>query len=170
MNAISPISLNDLEGVPPLPLEIDDDYLTTTTSTPQPSGRISYMTGFVAVSRIFEILGQCQIRQRTWTNNPDAGPGRTELSRWVDDNQVKMRDILHDLPKALRAESSSREQGGFERADESSLGIQRANIHITALCVDWALVSAVYSYPSIWVCELRSDWRVNVVRGPWAYA
>lgn len=149
MNAISPISLNDLEGVPPHPLEIDDDYLTSTTSTPQPSGRISYMTGFNAVSRIFEILGQCQIRQRTWSNNPSAGPGRSELSRWVDDAQLKMRDVLHELPKALRAEGGG-EKGGFDKADESSLGIQRANIHITALCVDFALVRTSSVYPDWW--------------------
>lgn len=167
MNSISPISLNDLEGIPPLPLEIDDDYLTTSTSTPQPRGSISYMTGFVAVSRIFHILGQCQIRQKTWTQNPSAGPKRGDLLEWIEESQREMREILEALPGGLGADArggggggggsgsggtgemrgtgagtgGGAGKGGFERADESSLGIQRANIHITALCVDFALVS-----------------------------
>lgn len=142
MNSISVISLNDMEGTPPLPLEIDDDYLTNSTSTPQPQGSISYMTGFVVVSRIFQILGQAQIRQRTWSNNPSAGSDRAELLSWIAQNQVKMREIIQGLPAELRAEGHEHKvSGGFERADESSLGIQRANIHITALCVEFALVS-----------------------------
>jgi hypothetical protein len=137
MNAISAISLNDLEGVPPLPLEVDDDYITSSVATPQPRGTVSYMTGFVVVSRIFQILGQCQIRQKTFANNRGAGPSRGELVAWVEDQRRDMRRLLDDLPAKLRAEW--REAGGFERAEESSLGIQRANIHITALCVELAL-------------------------------
>jgi hypothetical protein len=139
MNAISSISLNDLEGVPPLPLEIDDDYITTSLATPQPEGTISYMTGFVVVSRIFQILGQCQIRQKTYAHNRRAGPPREELLDWVEEQRCGMRRLLEDLPGKLRADW--REEGGFEKAEESSLGIQRANIHITALCVELALVS-----------------------------
>lgn len=156
MNAISPISLHDAEGVPPLPLEVDDDYITASpaytsasTSGPsistsldpkQPEGLVSYMTGFVSVSRIFQILGQCQIRQKTYANNTEAGPMRQELLHWVEDQRVGLREILSGLPSKLRADW--REEGGFEKAEESSLGIQRANIHITALCVELALVSA----------------------------
>lgn len=139
MNAISAISLNDLEGVPPLPLEIDDDFITTSVATPQPEGTVSYMTGFVVVSRIFQILGQCQIRQKTFANNRGAGPPREELLIWVEDQRMVMRRLLDELPGKLRADW--REVGGFERAEESSLGIQRANIHITALCVELTLVS-----------------------------
>lgn len=139
MNGISSISLNDLEGVPPLPLEIDDDYITTSVAIVQPEGTVSYMTGFVAVSRIFQILGQCQIRQKTYANNMAAGPPREALLVWVEEQRTGMRRLLDELPGKLRADW--REAGGFERAEESSLGIQRANIHITALCVELALVS-----------------------------
>lgn len=139
MNAISPISLNDSEGVPPLPLEVDDDYITTSVATSQPIGTVSYMTGFVVVSRIFQILGQCQIRQKTFANNREAGPPRAELLAWVEVQRAELWRLLDDLPGKLRADW--REVGGFERAEESSMGIQRANIHITALCVELALVS-----------------------------
>ena len=143
MNAIGPISLHDSEGIPPLPLEIDDDYITTSLATPQPMGTVSYMTGFVVVSRIFQILGQCQIRSKTYVNNPTAGPSREELIQWVEKQREGIRGLLDDLPGKLRADW--REEGGFERAEESSLGIQRANIHITALCVELALVSFLSS-------------------------
>jgi hypothetical protein len=152
MNAISAISLNDLEGVPPLPLEIDDDYITTSVATPQPEGTVSYMTGFVVVSRIFQILGQCQIRQKTFANNRGAGPPREELLIWVEDQRIGMRRLLDELPGKLRADW--REVGGFERAEESSLGIQRANIHITALCVELTLVSISRVHQLLDVSEL----------------
>lgn len=162
MNAISPISLNDLEGVSPLPLEVDDDYITNTLATSQPEGTISYMTGFVVVSRIFQILGQCQIRQKTYANNRAAGPLREELLGWVEQQRSGMRRLLEDLPGKLRADW--REAGGFERAEESSLGIQRANIHITALCVELALVSPLTLdiLPHLRNTDVQLDFRVHL--------
>lgn len=66
--------LNDFEGVPPLPAELDDEYITAGGVVPQPEGRLSHMAGFIAVCRIFQVMSQCITRHRAWAN-PAPGEG-----------------------------------------------------------------------------------------------
>lgn len=55
----APIMLLEMEGVPPLPMAVDDEYISEESYFPQPLGKRSYMTGFVIVTQIFRLLGQC---------------------------------------------------------------------------------------------------------------
>lgn len=58
--------MNDFEGVPPYPLCIDDELITTEGNLPQPANRPSYMTGFVANVQLMQILSECMRRHRTY--------------------------------------------------------------------------------------------------------
>lgn len=60
--------LNDFEGLPPLPDEVDDEFITPNGIVAQPAGRLSHMAGFVAICRIFQVLSQCITRHRAWAN------------------------------------------------------------------------------------------------------
>lgn len=66
--------LNDFEGLPPLPDEVDDEYITPAGALEQPKGKLSHMTGFLAVVRVFQVLSQCITRHRAWAN-PLPGEG-----------------------------------------------------------------------------------------------
>lgn len=60
--------LNDFEGLPPLPDEVDDEFITPNGIVQQPEGRLSHMAGFRAICRIFQVLSQCITRHRAWAN------------------------------------------------------------------------------------------------------
>lgn len=121
-----------------MPLEVDDDYITTSGTSGQPGGMTSYMSGFVANSRIFQVLGQAQLRQRTFAHNFDAGPSPNQLLHWIARAQATLRKILDELPADLREDFKTHQ---FDEKMDSHLGVSQANIHISALCVEFALVS-----------------------------
>jgi len=155
------------EIIPPLPLEIDDEHLSTSTSQPHPQlspaapqtpNKQTYISGFVALCRIFVILGECQQRHRTLINDPEAGQDLPTLMRWLDGAVERLRRITDgfasDLP--LRTSRASGLNGvgnlggggggmGMDSDSEATAGIQQANICITALCAEFALVSVVWT-------------------------
>jgi hypothetical protein len=129
----SPISLHDIDGCPPLPLEIDDEYINTEGYLPQPPGRVSYMTGFALISNVFRILYECMMRQRIFETMPTMGADRVMLRIWVNEAQSRLKRLLGSAPTALIP--------GMDEQQDDVFGTQRANILVTALCTDFALVS-----------------------------
>lgn len=137
------------EGLPPLPLEIDDEQLSNTTpihpSTTPTGSKPTYISGFVTLLRIFLILGECQHRHRTLLNDPGAGQDLPTLTRWLEGATDRLRRITDKLPVEFRPKDVN--DGGFGKASaveddsDATAGIQQANICITALCVEFALVS-----------------------------
>lgn len=71
--------LNDFEGLPPLPDEVDDEFITGAGIVQQPEGKLSHMAGFRAICRIFQVLSQCITRHRAWAN-PVPGDARPEAN------------------------------------------------------------------------------------------
>ena len=139
------------EIVPPLPLEIDDEHLSNSiphSAHPTTDGnKHTYIAGFVALIKIFVILGECQQRHRTMLNDPEAGQDLPTLMRWLDSAVDRLRRITDgfasDLP--LRKSRSLPNAaggavGGTDSDVEATAGIQQANICITALCAEFALV------------------------------
>lgn len=98
----STIIFNDLEGVPPFPQEIDDDYITAHGCLPHPPGHISYMTSWIVAVQLFRVLSECQIRQRTYRNNKTAGPDVSTQLTWVRLAIDRVRYILDGLPAPLQ--------------------------------------------------------------------
>ncbi|ORY30802.1 hypothetical protein BCR39DRAFT_528419 [Naematelia encephala] len=132
----NPLMLHNMEGTPPLPMEVDDEYLTHSSIGTQPPGTISHMTGFNFNVKLFQILGQCQVRHRTWLNDRESSPTAEALLEWVRGATSRLRGILDTLPEELREGPPLRGRG----AEEAFCGIQKANVHITALCAEFALM------------------------------
>ncbi|KAK1921136.1 hypothetical protein DB88DRAFT_499777 [Papiliotrema laurentii] len=142
------------EGLPPLPLEIDDEQLSNSTSHPLPASAAhpTYISGFVTLVKIFVILGECQHRHRTLNNDPELSQELPTLNRWLDNAVERLRKITDKLPVEFRAKEPRTEFGptaatngsglaaGMEDDSDATAGIQQANICITALCVEFALL------------------------------
>ncbi|RSH92930.1 hypothetical protein EHS25_008376 [Saitozyma podzolica] len=133
-----PILCNDHDGVCPFPLEVDDEYMTADGCLPQPLHRVSYMTGFNTINKVFQIVSQCLTRQRMYVIGPQSGLNADTLLEWVDASARQLRSLLLDLPKVLNADFSATPE--FADTPESAYGIQQANIHITALAGEFALM------------------------------
>ena len=147
------------EGLPPLPLEIDDEQLSNSTShtLASPIPAPTYISGFVTLLRIFLILGECQHRHRILLNDPELGQDLPTLNRWLDIATDRLRRITDRLPAEFRPKEPKTDFGhltngsagigaigiGMEDDSDATAGIQQANICITALCVEFALVSAL---------------------------
>jgi hypothetical protein len=137
----STIAFHDFEGVPPLPLELDDDFLAGDHALPQPPGQLSFMTGFVVITRVFQLLSQCILRHRLYNISPATAPDVASQLEWLAETSQKLREILVNLPEQLQVNYDS------SRFNESTavFGTQQANIYITALCLELSLVSRCHS-------------------------
>ncbi|BEI97789.1 hypothetical protein CcaverHIS631_0300880 [Cutaneotrichosporon cavernicola] len=126
-----PIQLLDMDGTPPLPLEIDDEYLSPHAAGEQPEDRLSYMAGFLAISRLFKVLSACLVRHRTLLNDPDSAFPPEAQCTFVDRSLEYVRALRADMPPALQPDNASA---------DTVLGTQAANVYITALCIELALL------------------------------
>ena len=133
--------LPDFEGTPPLPVDVDDEYITANGISPQPAASISVMAGNIAAIRLFRILGECQQRHRTFTNSPsESSPPVAINLHWAEAAILAVYQVLQDPPPELRGEYSAPPLDVFESGSSSFVGMQQANIQITALCTELALV------------------------------
>lgn len=129
--------LPDFEAAGPLPLEIDDDFITPAGHLPQPAGRTSYMAGFVFIMRIWMIVSHCVARHRAFANGEEADNKEENLA-WVSAAQNQLRRLLESLPSSLRSELSH--ESSEPPANPSLFGVQQTNITITVLCAEFALL------------------------------
>ncbi|ADV23405.1 hypothetical protein I305_01372 [Cryptococcus gattii E566] len=127
----APIMLSEMEGVPPLPMAVDDEYISEESHFPQPFGKRSYMTGFVIVTRIFRLLGQCLQRHRMFLCEKDQSPDTKGSLRWIEQALEELETLTDDVPVTANFDAAQQEPWW---------GIQCANIHITALCVQFACI------------------------------
>ncbi|WOO76537.1 uncharacterized protein LOC62_01G000164 [Vanrija pseudolonga] len=134
-----PVQLADYDGAPPLPLEIDDEYLPALA---QPADKTSYLAAFGICARLFKVLGGCIQRHRVWLHDADAGPSGVRLASWVAEQRRDVDALLSTLPPSL--------QPRFQQQGDTAFATQSANIYITALCAELALL----------------DLRAEVVPGP----
>jgi len=123
-----------MDGVPPLPLEVDDEFLSVDGGV-QPSGRLSYMAGFAYLARLFKVLSGCIVRHRTLAADPSSVPDKSKLMRWVTTSLEDVQSLLAQLPEELQPENISHD------GPPSVFGTQAANLYVTALCIELSLVS-----------------------------
>lgn len=102
------------------------------------------MSGFLTISRVFQILSQTIMRQRTLRLNPSAGPDPTAMLAWIEETTNELRELMEGLPDPLRQDHTV--QAGLDGSVGvgggvgSLYGTQQANIQITALCLELCLV------------------------------
>jgi hypothetical protein len=147
----------DHEGVPPFPLEVDDEFITPSGNLPQPISRASTMTGLALSLRLFRTFSQCLTRHRTFTYTPSEAPDVETTLVWLEDARAMVRDTLRNLPAAWQA---GLEDCWRDEEEGVAFGTQRANLLITAASLDFALVSLVRLHlPEIRLTEMnRSSW------------
>jgi hypothetical protein len=128
------IHLNDFEGLPPLPLVVDDELITSRGAFDQASGTISYMTGFNGCVQLFPLLAQVIIRSKRLAIRRREGrhlsPEEVEVElAWEAELRRTLDEMIASLPPQLRAEWL--EGGDAEPSRDAILGMQRANIFVT---------------------------------------
>ncbi|KAL7418286.1 hypothetical protein Q5752_006742 [Cryptotrichosporon argae] len=134
------IMLHTMEGVPPLPLDVDDDLLPSDGSAIQARAGPSCMSGFIAVTRIHRILGDCICHQRCALNRSDDDEPIDVAAalRWLDKALDTLHEILMSLPLVPSTDDELYALG--EDDPQRWLGTQVANIRITALSAEFALL------------------------------
>jgi hypothetical protein len=122
------------------PLEVDDELITTQGAFPQPPGKVSTMTGFVAMVRLHIITGEALIRRRfPQACSPLDTPHEiTAVMQWLVTAENEIDNIQANLPYQLAPVQAWQATGKDE--ERSLYGMQRANILITALAAKFVLV------------------------------
>jgi hypothetical protein len=100
------------------------------------------MIGFGAVARIFQWIYRCQWRHRMFVTDPAACADRHALQLWIEDAKSALKHILDALPMQLRPEFTASD------TNPSTYGMQAANVCITSLCLELALV--IGARPPLW--------------------
>lgn len=137
-----PMILYESEGVPPLPSELDDEWLDHAKPSfiqhdaGRRQDRMSVMVGFRAVTEIFIMISQCLNRHRVLLNSAGSSEGsRESVNEWIVETKHHLQQLLVQLPFQLRPEYQP------DTSADLAFGIQAANICVTALCLELALVS-----------------------------
>lgn len=132
-----PSLMPDYEGVPPMPLEVDDEFITPQGYLPQPATRPSTMTGLAMCCRLFRIFSECLFRHRTFSYTPSRAAEPESTLIWVESSRRELIEALRGMPTAWQADPEDMP----DEDDRVMYGTQRANILITAASLDFALVS-----------------------------
>nr|XP_018263979.1 uncharacterized protein I303_03857 [Kwoniella dejecticola CBS 10117]OBR86137.1 hypothetical protein I303_03857 [Kwoniella dejecticola CBS 10117] len=130
----APIMLQEMEGTPPLPIAVDDEYISEENHFPQPASKRSYLTGFIIITKMFRILGQCLQRHRMFLREPGIFDNTDLNLEWIEAKLADVRALVDDVP--IPTVPASTPQGD----QQSWWGIQCVNIHITALCTEFACI------------------------------
>lgn len=135
----NPILMHDHEGVPPYPLETDDEFITAAGYVSQPLANLSYMVGYVYNVRLFRFLSTSLLRRRLLEC---AAQGELNITldegwNWAEEARHKISCLQRELPVKLRA----LEPAPYSTSDQPDIfQTQRANIVVTAAIVEFALV------------------------------
>lgn len=123
------------------PLEVDDELITTQGAFTQPPGKISTMTGFVAMVRLHIVTGEALARRRFAAAGVPLSPSNEipALAQWIATAESRIDDIQAGLPYQLAPVQAWQQSSSEE--ERSLYGMQRANILITALAAKFILVS-----------------------------
>ncbi|KAH8915410.1 hypothetical protein BT69DRAFT_887274 [Atractiella rhizophila] len=126
-----PMVLRSDELTVPFPLEVDDEYITPTYIHPQPPNKLSLLTGFNAVNRLWKIFEELILgfradrRQLFSLGQPVISPVN-ELRQNMYRGLNKVSSALDGLPPALIIEEKP-----IMSDLDLRLQIQRANLHVT---------------------------------------
>lgn len=143
----SPILFHDLEGTPPYPEILDDEYITRNGTIVPPGVKHNpAVEGCLTVLELFRILYSVTVRHRAHKNCPEklvytSPDGQLQ---WTEASIGRIDELLEELPEALkilRRDDAAASTGLGD--DLHAIGIQQANIHVTALVTKLALVGSV---------------------------
>ncbi|WWD01551.1 hypothetical protein V866_008496 [Kwoniella sp. B9012] len=134
----APIMLLEMEGTPPLPMAVDDEYISEEHHFPQPANKRSYLSGFIVIAKMFRILGRCLQRHRMFLQDPGIFDNPDASLAWIEEALSELEELTEGVPIPAGNPAGL---GVDAQADQQSWwGTQCANIHITALCVRFACI------------------------------
>jgi hypothetical protein len=136
-----PVMMHDFEGVPDFPICVDDDLITERGSFSQPENKPSYMSGFVALARLFQIMGECLLLKKQNSARGQTGDASSSLE-WITKGERRVEEILRGLPDVLRPTAPLDEAMDLD----DIFSVQRANLLITAVSVKFELVSMLNTH------------------------
>lgn len=108
------MQMNDFEGTPPYPLDVDDEYLLPSSRYPsshhpfsssltpqQPAHLPSYMSGFLSILKLYKIMSECLFRQRTITRGVVPETDRAGVLEWVEEMMGYIKVMVGELPASV---------------------------------------------------------------------
>lgn len=140
------IHLNDFEGLPALPLAVDDELITPQGAFTQPQGSSSYMAGFNGCVQLFPLLADCIVRtRRLQLRRRNAIPLSAEEEEqeltWESGVRDQLNSMMANLPPELGPNPPEPNEQNPDR--DAILGMQRANILVTEASLRIALFDYV---------------------------
>lgn len=148
---------------PPLPLEVDDEYIYSTHVEPQPAHRLSRLVGFNANVRVYNSYNSLSAWEIAFGSGQIYDWERQRTAIW--DSLQKAKSALTGIPKELelqrtpdRSSRSEHPLGTFPMAaDPNSVErhyiqyeIQKANIYASQLGTRSYLVEKYWSLHGAW--------------------
>ncbi|OCF36130.1 hypothetical protein I317_06884 [Kwoniella heveanensis CBS 569] len=140
-----PMMINDFQGVCSMPDPVDDEFITTQGSFPQPPSKPSPIAGFVRITKLFRILSECFFHHRCVISNMQMID-----TAWTVAAEDRLHQLLREVAESGTSSSSqdSAVAGGMDLGGNNSSGnviirnmlaVQRANVLITAAICKFAL-------------------------------
>ncbi|GMK57856.1 hypothetical protein CspeluHIS016_0406900 [Cutaneotrichosporon spelunceum] len=154
------IHLNEFEGLPSLPLVVDDELITPRGAFAQ-AGSVSYMAGFNGCVQLFPLLAEVVVRSKRLARRREplsAGEVERELA-WEADLRATLDGMVAALPPQLRAGWVDGDvEADVESSRDAIVGMQRANIFVTESSLRICLLDYISEIvPSEEVAEARSS-------------
>lgn len=137
-----PLHMNEYEGVPEYPMMIDDEYITSRGAFDQPPDSVSFLVGFVQLSKIFKIFAECLLRHRRFTSAKKVTlSDRQDAADWINDAADEVNNIMNDLPSVLKDSDQSSTHLHVSQEAAPVFSMQTANLFVTSASVNFAFVS-----------------------------
>ncbi|WVQ93818.1 hypothetical protein IAU59_000896 [Kwoniella sp. CBS 9459] len=135
-----PMMINDFQGVCSMPDPVDDEFITTQGSFPQPASKPSAIAGFVRITKLFRILSECFFHHRCVISNVQMID-----TAWTIAAEDRLHQLLREVaegPSAAQESAVAAANGGTDTGNviiKNMLAVQRANVLITAAICKFAL-------------------------------
>ncbi|KAE8352459.1 hypothetical protein BDV28DRAFT_135115 [Aspergillus coremiiformis] len=145
------------ERYPPLPLEIDDEFICPTHVKPQPPNKVSRLVGFNLNVRVYNSYNQVSAWEVAFGTGQPFDWERQRLAVW--ESLQKAKSAVADVPRELSLQSSAFGQGpgpiptedlDFCERRRVQYEIQKANIYASQLGTRSYLVEKYWALYAAW--------------------
>ncbi|GAB1210584.1 hypothetical protein APSETT445_009379 [Aspergillus pseudonomiae] len=158
------------ERYPPLPLEIDDEFIFPTHVEPQPADRVSRLVGFNLNVRVYNSYNQVSAWEVAFGSGQPFDWERQRTAVW--ESLQKAKSAVADVPRELSLQGSISGQGPGPSLTEDErrhiqYEIQKANIYASQLGTRSYLVEKYWALYAAWKAYLkRAEQATNISSSP----
>ncbi|KAF7174126.1 hypothetical protein CNMCM6106_008247 [Aspergillus hiratsukae] len=149
------------ERYPPLPLEVDDEFIFRTHVEPQPANRVSQLVGFNTNVRVYSSYNSLSAWEIAFGSGQifDWGRQRALLFECLQNCKAALANVPPELSLHLHRNDSAdaAEDPWMRERRHIQYEIQKANIYVSQLATRSYLVEKYWSLYSIWKMYHRSS-------------